>query len=182
MTRVRRVRRIAVLVGGLGGAIAVTAGVTWPQESVPSGAASGVVGHGMTGAPRATPHAGAYWAGLTGTEKQAYVSGFLAGALSEQVREIAVAAHRVADSGSVRRALMDSLRASHGVRFPFAPAVYTSQLDDFYWWQDHVAIPIDDALVLINAQLAGGRGGQQDTPVETREDSTRDKQPARGGS
>jgi hypothetical protein len=173
---------MAVLVGELGLAIAVTAVVTRPQESVPSSAGIGVVGHGMPAVARGAPHAGAYWAGLTGAEKQAYVSGFLAGALSEQVREIAVAAHRVADSGLVRSVLVDSLRASHGVRFPFAPAVYTSQLDDFYWWQDHATIPIDDALVRINARLAAGGDGQQDTPLETRQDSTRDKRPARGGS
>jgi hypothetical protein len=102
-------------------------------------------------------HGGAYWQALSGKEKDAYVRGYLAGALSEQVREIAVAAHRMADSAvvpeAVQTAIADSLRASHAVQFAFAATVYVAQLDDFYWWQDHAAVPVDDALIRINAQM-----------------------------
>jgi hypothetical protein len=150
MTHGRRIAVAAVLVVGCGGALAVTAGVTRSQAPVPPS-----VGRGTTDVARAARHAGVYWAGLTGVEKEAFVSGFLAGALSEQVRAIAVAEHRQADSASVRSAVEDSLRMSHGVRFPFAPAVYTSQLDDFYWWTNHATTPVVDALVQINAQLVG---------------------------
>jgi hypothetical protein len=31
--------------------------------------------------------------------------------------------------------------------------VYIAQLDDFYWWQDHVTVPIDEALHRINTQM-----------------------------
>jgi hypothetical protein len=100
---------------------------------------------------------GSYWRTLSGKDKDTYVRGFLAGVLSEQVREIAVAARRGADSADVRTEvrdkIVDSLRASHAVRFPFAATVYVAQLDDFYWWQDHMVVPVDDALLRINAQM-----------------------------
>jgi hypothetical protein len=150
MTHGRRIVMTSVLVLGMGGALALSARATRAQAPGPSG-----VGSGTAGVSRAGLRAGSYWAGLTGAEKTAYVGGFLAGALAEQVWGVAVAEHRVADSASVRRAIEDSLKASHRVRFPFAPSVYASQLDDFYWWENHAATPIVDALVLINAQLAG---------------------------
>ena len=90
---------------------------------------------------------------LTVSEKQGYVSGFLAGAAEEQVRGQAVAAHRSGDSTAVSSAAVESLRASHTLRFRFAPAVYASQLDDFYWWENHARVPIVDAMIAINAQM-----------------------------
>ena len=135
------------LVAGAGGAMVVTPRVTRSQQPVPM---SGGESHSVL-------RAGAYWTGLGRTEKEAYISGFLAGALSEQVRTIAVAEHREADSASVRSAVADSLRASHAVRFPFAATLYVAELDDFYWWENHATIPIVDALIQVNAQLDGQR-------------------------
>jgi hypothetical protein len=141
------------------GAIAVTPRAGWPQAPVPAKVPANVGGGtgGDAAASRRASHGGTYWQALSGKEKDAYVRGYLAGALSEQVREIAVAAHRLADSavvpGAVETAIVDSLRVSHAVRFPFAATVYVAQLDDFYWWQDHMAVPVDDALRRINAQM-----------------------------
>ncbi len=68
-----------------------------------------------------------------------------------------MALHRGAGSAGVpsevRDKIVDSLRASRAVRFPFAATVYVAQLDDFYWWQDHMTVPVDEALHRINAQM-----------------------------
>ena len=110
-----------------------------------------------TGAAGRASHEGAFWQGLSAKDKDAFVKAFLAGIRSAQVREIAVAEHRMADSavvpGEVETAIVDSLRASHAVRFPFAATVYVAQLDDFYWWRDHATVSVGDALNRINAQM-----------------------------
>lgn len=148
-------RIVLTVVMAVLGAIAVTPRTGWPQAPVPANGGRGTGGD--TAASRRMSHGGAYWQALSGKEKDAYVRGYLAGALSEQVREIAVAAHRMADSAvvpeAVQTAIADSLRASHAVQFAFAATVYVAQLDDFYWWQDHAAVPVDDALIRINAQM-----------------------------
>jgi hypothetical protein len=143
--------------------VAVASGVT-ARAGSPQAPAPVREGEGAgrdTGMLRHASRAGSYWQALSGKEKDDYVRGFLAGALSEQVREIAMAAHRSADTAEgrtevrteVRERIVDSLRAAHAVRFPFAATVYVAQLDDFYWWQDHIAVPVDDALIRINAQM-----------------------------
>jgi len=70
--------------------------------------------------------------GTHGAKSRRYVSGFLAGALSEQVRESRWPRIEWRDSGLVRRYWWIRCETSHGVAIPFAPAVYTSTLDDFY--------------------------------------------------
>ena len=139
-------------------ALAGTVRGAWPQAPAPVGASQGPGGDTRrdTGASRQASHEGSYWRALSGKEKDAYVRAFLDGALNGQVREVAMAGHRGADSAEVptdvRDIIVDSLRASHAVRFPFAATVYVAQLDDFYWWQDHLAVPVDEALHRINAQ------------------------------
>lgn len=159
-------------------ALAGTARGGWPQAPAPVRVGEGAgrdTGHDTgrdTAGSRHASHGGPNWQALSGKEKDAYVRGFLAGALSEQVSEIAMAAHRSADSTAgrtdvraevrdkeVRDKIMDSLRASHAVRFPFAATVYVAQLDDFYWWQDHMAVPADEALHRINAQMEAQQSG-----------------------
>jgi hypothetical protein len=136
-------------------ALAVTASAGWPQTPAPV-SVRGVASRD-TGLSRHASHDGSYWRALSGKEQDGYVRAFLAGARSAQVREIAVASHRSAEGVDVpppvRDTIVDSLRASHAVRFPFAATVYVAQLDDFYWWQDHIAVPVDDALQRINAQM-----------------------------
>jgi hypothetical protein len=80
---------------------------------------------------------GAYWTRLSPAEKQIYLQGFVAGAAAEQ-------------AGAAGGAPVDSLRDRHALHFAFSPPVYAAQMDDFYWWQNHAATPIVDAMRQIN--------------------------------
>jgi hypothetical protein len=124
-----------------------------PVSTEGARASAGTAARGVDSPPPAVLLTGTYWTHLTEAERQAYVSGFLAGAAAEQVRGEAVAAHRAGDSAAVSSAAVDSLRALHALRFRFTPAVYASQIDDFYWWENHRRIPIVDAMIVINAQM-----------------------------
>jgi hypothetical protein len=79
---------------------------------------------------------GAYWTRLTPGEQQIYLQGFVAGAAAEQAGSHGPPA--------------DSLRDGHLLHFAFGPSVYAAQLNDFYWWQNHAATPIVDAMRQIN--------------------------------
>jgi hypothetical protein len=152
MTGTRRIVRSVVVPVIAAVALAATGRDGWPQAPAPPGEVAGR----DTGLSRHASHEGSYWQALSGQEKDSYVREFLAGALSDQVRAIAVAGHGGAGAAvptDVRDRIVDSLRASHAVRFPFAATVYVAQLDDFYWWQDHMAVPVDEALQRINAQM-----------------------------
>lgn len=85
------------------------------------------------------------WTQFAPKEKQAYVSGFLAGAAGG-----GSAAN--GDTAAIRRTV-DSLYRAGGLRFPFGHMVYATQLDEFYWWDNHVSIPLYLALSSINQQL-----------------------------
>jgi hypothetical protein len=113
--------------------------------------AMGVLGASVVPAP--THLDGAYWKGLSAGEKQAYLTGFLAGAAAEQARAAARAIHRETDSMAISSAAVDTLRAHAALRYRFAPHVYVAQIDDFYWWQDRVSVPIVDAMIAINGAL-----------------------------
>jgi hypothetical protein len=113
--------------------------------------AMGVLGQPLVPAP--THLDGAYWKRLSASEKQAYLTGFLAGAAAEQARAAAQALHRETDSMAISSAAVDSLRARAALRYRFAPQVYAAQIDDFYWWQDRVSVPIVDAMIAINGAL-----------------------------
>jgi hypothetical protein len=171
MTGTRRIVLGVVMPVVVAVALTGTARAGWPQAPAPVRAREGA-GRDMardTGVLGHASHDGSYWQALSGKGKDAYVREFLGGVLSEQVREIAVPRQRSAGSADGRREvrtevptevptevrdkIVDSLRASHAVRFPFAATVYVAQLDDFYWWQDHKAVTVDDALHRINAQM-----------------------------
>jgi hypothetical protein len=85
------------------------------------------------------------WTQFAPKEKQAFVTGFLAGAAN-------VAAD--ADTAAIRRRV-DSLYRGGALRFPFGHMVYATQLDEFYWWDNHVPIPLYLALSSINQRLKG---------------------------
>jgi hypothetical protein len=89
------------------------------------------------------------WTGFAPREKQAYVAGFLAGAAS---------AANTRDTAVIRRSV-DSLYRAGVLRFPFGHMVYANQLDEFYWWDNHVPIPLYVALASINQRL--GQQGQE---------------------
>lgn len=84
------------------------------------------------------------WTQFAPKEKQAYVAGFLAGA--------AVGGARNADT-AVIRTTVDSLYRTRGLQFPLGHVVYATQLDEFYWWDNHIPIPLYLALPGINQRL-----------------------------
>lgn len=84
------------------------------------------------------------WAEFAPKEKAAYVDGFLAGA-----------ANGAASSSdtTVIRIAVDSLSRTGALQFPFGHMVYANQLDEFYWWDNHVPTPLYLALSAINQRL-----------------------------
>jgi drug/metabolite transporter (DMT)-like permease len=84
------------------------------------------------------------WTQFSPREKQAFVAGFLAGAGG--------AAAGTADTAVLRRTV-DSLSRGGALRYPFGHMVYATQLDEFYWWENHVPIPLYVALSSINQGL-----------------------------
>ena len=55
-------------------------------------------------------------------------------------------------------ALLSGFLGERRPEFPFAPNVYKARLEDFYHYQDRLAISLDRALFLINEQIVqGGR-------------------------
>jgi hypothetical protein len=84
------------------------------------------------------------WIQFTPQQKQAYVAGFLAGA--------AAAAAANPDTTVIRRTV-DSLYQAGGLLFPLGHMVYATQLDEYYWWDNHVPIPLYLALSSINQRM-----------------------------
>ncbi len=105
-------------------------------------AASGVAA--SQDARRWVAYDGREWAQFEPREKRAYVAGFLAGA--------AGATSAATDTAVVRR-VVDSLYRAGALRFPFGHMVYANQLDEFYWWDNHVSVPLYLALWSINQRL-----------------------------
>jgi hypothetical protein len=114
-----------------------------------------------TFAPPAALLTGEYWSRLTPAERQAYLHGFVAGAAAEQVRGEAVAAGRGEDSAAVSSGAVAALRDRRALHFPFAPSVYSAQVDDFYWWSNHRDTPIVDAMIFFNREMSRQRQGAQ---------------------
>jgi hypothetical protein len=84
------------------------------------------------------------WTQFAPKEKEAYVAGFLAGAAN--------AAAGTSDT-AVIRTTVDSLYRTGALQFPFGHRVYANQLDEFYWWGNHVPTPLYLALSAINQRL-----------------------------
>jgi hypothetical protein len=84
------------------------------------------------------------WSRFAPREKQAYIAGFLAGA--------AAGAMSTPDTAVIRRTV-DSLNRTGALRFPFGAMVYATQLDEFYWWENHLPIPMYLALSSINQRM-----------------------------
>ena len=94
--------------------------------------------------PRWTALDGRDWTQFGPKEKEAYVAGFLAGAAN--------AAASSSDT-AVIRTTVDSLYRTGALQFPFGHMVYANQLDEFYWWDNHVPTPLYLALSAINQRL-----------------------------
>jgi hypothetical protein len=97
-------------------------------------------------------HDGHAWRRLDEGEKLALLTGFLIGAALEQGLSVS------AEAPMSPPVFLESLRKDRRLRFPFAPSVYKARLEDFYYYQDRLDIPLYRALFLINEQIAqGGR-------------------------
>jgi hypothetical protein len=96
---------------------------------------------------------GRTWAKLAPREKQAYVAGFLGGA---GVSDAAALAGASADSGALHHAL-DSLYKAGTLRFAYGDMVYATQLDEFYWWENHVPVPLYIGLRELNEKMRKGQ-------------------------
>jgi hypothetical protein len=94
--------------------------------------------------PRWTALDGRDWTEFAPKEKEAYVAGFLAGSAN--------AAVSTSDT-AVIRTTVDSLYRTGALQFPFGHMVYANQLDEFYWWDNHVPTPLYLALSSINERL-----------------------------
>ena len=84
------------------------------------------------------------WTQFAPPQKQAYVAGFLAGA--------AAAATSNPDTAAIR-STVDSLYLARELRFSLGHMVYATQLDEFYWWDNHIPIPLYLALSSINQRM-----------------------------
>lgn len=114
-------------------------------------AAAALLGAGLTVDARAAQEPrrwvlldGRDWTQFAPQQKQAYVAGFLAGA--------AAASTSNPDTAVIRRTV-DSLYQAGGLRFPLGHMVYATQLDEFYWWDNHIPIPLHLALSSINQRM-----------------------------
>lgn len=94
---------------------------------------------------------GADWATMGSAERGAWVQGFLAGQatgrLPDSVRQDTLAMART----------LDAMRRSGALEFPYAASVYQNRLADFYFWENHRALPLWRAMNDVNRELQGGR-------------------------
>jgi len=106
-----------------------------------------------SGAARATREqepaqlAGRDWQKFGSKEKDAYVAGFIAGAAAVR----GSTAEASVDTTPSRT--IDAMRAAKLLPFPYSVSVYASQIDDYYWWENHLSVPIVDAMARTNVQL-----------------------------
>jgi len=91
--------------------------------------------------------AGRDWQGFGPKEKDAYVAGFIAGAATAR-GNTAEASMDTTPSKTI-----DAMRTSKLLPFPYSVSVYASQIDDYYWWENHLNVPIVDVMARTNAQL-----------------------------
>jgi len=92
---------------------------------------------------------GREWTKFLPREKQAYVAGFLAGGAVADAQTAGAT-----DSAAVHQAV-DSLVRAGRLRFPFGHMVYVTQLNEFYWWENHLPVPLYLALRDIDGKLKG---------------------------
>lgn len=90
------------------------------------------------------------WRGLTEGEKVALLTGFLLGGAFEQGMGLSPGQELP------RLEALETMRREGRLRFPFAPTVYKARLEDFYFYQDRLSVPLYEALFLINEEIRRG--------------------------
>jgi hypothetical protein len=96
--------------------------------------------------------AGRDWQRFGPKEKEAYLAGFIAGAATVHTATVHSSAGAVSTDTTPSKAI-DVLRAAKQLPYPYSVSVYASQIDDFYWWQNHLDVPIVDVLARTNLAL-----------------------------
>ena len=91
--------------------------------------------------------AGRDWQGFGPKEKEAYLAGFISGAATAQCSSTAVSTDTTPSKA------IDVMRAAKQLPYPYSVSVYASQIDDYYWWENHLDVPIVDVLARTNFQL-----------------------------
>jgi len=89
---------------------------------------------------------GEHWRRFSPEAKVAYAEGFLTGGALAQATVLGET-----DPAALRRTL-DSLGRG-GLRFVYAPNVYTARVDDYYWWENQRSKPIWHAFEEVNNDL-----------------------------
>jgi hypothetical protein len=91
--------------------------------------------------------AGRDWQRFGPKEKEAYLAGFIAGAATVH------GSAGVANTDTTPSKTIDVMRATKQLPYPYSVSVYASQIDDFYWWENHLDVPIVDVLARTNLAL-----------------------------
>ena len=104
--------------------------------------------------PEPTALTGRDWDRLSPGARNAYLSGFLAGAAAQQA---VAATSRDSASGRAVVARAATLRRSGALTFPFRENVYRSHLDDYFFYENRRRETLIQVLVDMNAGGAHGR-------------------------
>jgi len=99
---------------------------------------------------------GADWKAYSSQARQAYVSGFLAGAATAQAALTVPASKE--DSAAAPSVVIARLRSEKRLRFPYAASVYSVQLDDYFWYTDRAGTPIVDVMADVNHRMLEPQG------------------------
>ena len=91
--------------------------------------------------------AGRDWQRFGPKEKEAYLAGFIAGAATVHGSAGAVSMDTTPSKA------IDVMRAAKQLPYPYSVSVYASQIDDYYWWENHLDVPIVDVLARTNLAL-----------------------------
>jgi hypothetical protein len=91
--------------------------------------------------------AGRDWQGFGPKEKEAYLAGFIAGAA------VIRGSSTVESTDTTPSKAIDVMRAAKALPYPYSVSVYASQIDDYYWWENHLDVPIVDVMARTNFQL-----------------------------
>jgi hypothetical protein len=90
---------------------------------------------------------GREWGEWSGTEREAWMQGYLAGHAVGRLPD-----SLARDSAAAVR-ILTGQRAAGGFSLPYASQVYTARLGDYYRWENHARTPLWRATLDVDAQL-----------------------------